>query len=159
MFSQLMKLVCKLLLIIFVSSVGFGANPKIQDRSLKVCLKQAMNQKNPPDRDNAKLFCLEKFSGASFSTCLDEAKKLEYLTNSQEALKSCYFSRPKIWSARNCVGVAKQLHTIVDRDSMCLDCISQLEARQISFINCMKISDSFEQLHYKERFEQVCQKN
>ncbi len=85
---------------------------------------------------------------------------MEYLTNSEEALKSCYYARPQAWGARNCLNVAKKLHTTLDRDSMRLDCISQLESLQNSGNkSCLIISEAFEQLHYKERFKQVCQEN
>ena len=152
-----MKLGCTLLWIIFMSSVGFAAQVNPLDLQFRACVKQALRKNSPPDRDNSKIVCLEKFVGIPFSTCLIEAKKMEYLSTSEEAYKSCYYSRPKMWSARNCLNVAKKLHTLADRDSMRLDCFSELESQQASKKDCLMVSESFEQLHYKERFKQVCQ--
>ena len=151
-----MKLGCTLLWIIFVSSVGLAAEVKTADLQFRTCVKQALRKNSPPDRDNAKIICLEKFVNIPLSICLDEAKKMEYLTNTEEAYKSCYYSRPQMWTARNCLAVAKRLHTLDDRDSMRLDCFNELESQQPSKKNCSMVSESFEQLHYKERFKQVC---
>lgn len=155
-----MNLGCTLLWFIFVSSVSFGATLKNTDLYFKTCLRQALHKNTPPDRDNAKKICLNKFVEIPLSSCLVEAKKMEYLTNSEEALKSCYYARPHAWSAKNCLNVAKKLHTTLDRDSMRLDCLSQLESLQnTGNKSCLIISESFEQLHYKERYKQVCQEN
>lgn len=154
-----MKLGCTLLWIIFVSSIGFGANLKAVELHFHTCLRQALRKSSPPARDNAKFICLEKFVSIPFSSCLKEARRMEYLSNSEEALKSCYYSRSLVWNTRNCLNVAKKLHTVIDRDRMRLDCFSQLDAQQMSRKNCLLISESFEQTHYKERFKQVCEEN
>lgn len=152
-----MKLASTLIWFIFVSSVSFGYQADSVELRFQSCSKQALRKKTPPDRDNAKFICLGKFKGISLSQCLKEAGKMEYLLNSQEALKSCYYSRPQLWNVKRCLDVAKMLHTSIDRDNMRLDCVSQIELQQISQDNCLKVSQSFEQLHYKERFKQACQ--
>lgn len=154
-----MKLVCTLLWFIFMSSTGFGAQADSVNLAFKSCLRHSLHKNSPPDRDNAKFICLERFVGIPLDTCLNEAMKMEYLSNSQEALKSCYYSRPRIWNARRCLDVAKKLHTISERDNMRMDCFSQLESERMSRVKCLMITESFEQLHYKERFKQVCQEN
>ncbi len=159
MSSQWMKLVCTLLWFTFVSSISLSKELKTIDLRFKTCLKQALVKNSPPDRDSSKMICLDKFVGIPLSSCLNESKKLEYLTNSEVALKNCYYSRPQSWSASNCLDVAKKLHTVLDRDNMRLDCFSQLESQQPSRKNCLMVSKSFEQSHYKERYQQVCQEN
>lgn len=142
---------------IFVSSVSFGLPTETSDLSFRTCLRQGLRKNSPPDRDNAKLICLEKFTSISLLTCSLEAKKMEYLSNTEKALKSCYFSRPRAWNTMNCLNVAKKMSLMTDRDNVRLDCFSQLELQQMSRKNCFKIYNSFEQMHYKERYQQVCQ--
>ena len=144
-----------------VSSVSLGAITPSPMVLLQSCLKQSLRQNSPPDRDNARFVCLEKFVKVPLSVCEKEAQKMEYLTNTEEALKNCYYSRPESFNTRNCLDVAKKLHTSLDRDSMRLDCMSALESQIESSKNknCLMIANSFEQLHYKERFKQVCQEN
>jgi hypothetical protein len=158
-----MKLGCTLLCFIFMSAVALAASSETRvnasELHFRSCLKQSMRKNSPPERDDSKLICLEKFVGVTLSSCLGEAKKLEYLTNSEEAYKTCYYSRPQVWNTRNCLDVAKKLHTFIDRDGMRLDCFSQLESQQTSRKNCLMVAVSFEQLHYRERFKQVCQEN
>jgi hypothetical protein len=153
-----MKLGCMLMLLIFLSSVSFGALTKPIDLLFKTCLRQSLQKSSPPDRDNARFVCFEKFPHTPFSTCLDEAKKMEYMSNAEEAMKNCYYSRPQVWSARNCLDVAKKLHTALERDDMRLDCFSEFQA-QGTQSTCSMIANSFEQTYYKERFKQVCQDN
>lgn len=89
---------------------------------------------------------------------------MEYVTNSEEAKRLCYFSKPLAWSVNNCLGVAKSLHTAVDRDAMRLDCLEQLLVQpgnqtKMTQVSCLKIAKSFEQVHHRERFAQVCADN
>lgn len=146
------------MLMIFLPVMGMGAENASKEILFKSCLKQSLRKNSPPQRDNAKFICLEKFVSIPLSLCLHEAEKMEYLSNTQEALKSCYYSRSQEWNPRNCLAVAKKLHTFIDRDNMRLDCFSQLESQRNTEKNCLMILESFEQLHYKERFKQVCQK-
>ncbi len=157
MFITMMKLVCTLLWFIFMFSVSLGSAAGTADLSYQSCAQQALRKKSPPERDHAKLTCLERVRGISFSKCLSEARKMEYLSSTQEALKSCYYGRPNIWNAKSCLEVARRLYTSLDRDNMRLDCLSQLESKEISRASCLRVTRSFEQLHYRERFEQVCQ--
>ncbi len=152
-----MKLGFTLLWFICLSSIGFGYEAKALDYRFKVCLKQALKKNTPPDRDNAKLICLEKFKTIPFSICSQEAMKMEYLVNSQEALQNCYFSRPQMWTTRRCLAVAEKLHTALERDSMRLNCVDQLEQQRRDWRTCKKISDAFEQTHHKERVRQTCE--
>jgi hypothetical protein len=147
---------CKLLWILFVSSVCFGSGANSADLHFRSCLKQALRKNSPPERDNARSFCLEKFGSVSLSTCSNEATKMEYRSNSEEALKNCYYARPQEWSARSCLNVAKKLLTMLDRDNMRLDCFSQLESQDNNTKNCTMISESFEQPEYEKRYKQVC---
>ena len=153
----MMKLVYTLLWFIFMSCVSFGSTAGTADLRYQTCAKQALRKKSPPERDQAKLICLDKMKGISFSKCLSEATKMEYLSTTQEAIKSCYYRRPQIWNAKSCLEVARRLYTSLDRDNMRLDCLSQLESKQVSRASCLRVTQAFEQLHYRERFEQVCQ--
>ncbi len=157
MFITMMKLVCTLLCFIFVSSVSFGLTAGSADIRYQSCAQQALRKKSPPERDHAKSICLDRIKGISLKKCLREAEKMEYLLTTQEALKSCYYARPQIWNSKSCLEVARRLYTSLDRDNMRLDCLSQMESKQISRASCLRVTQAFEQLHYRERFEQVCQ--
>jgi hypothetical protein len=155
-----MKLVCMLMWVVLLSSLGFAAVPKSVHLEFKSCLSAALKKISPPQRDNAKFICLEKFKGISFSTCFKEARKMEYITNSEEAKRLCYYSKPLAWSVGNCLGVAKSLHTILDRDAMRLDCLEQLGNQfRMTQVSCLKIAKSLEQAHHKERFVEACAGN
>ncbi len=157
MFITMMKLVCTLLCLILMSSVSLGLTAGSVDLRYQSCAQQALRKKSPPERDHAKLICLEKVKGISFEKCLSEAEKMEYLSTTQEALKSCYYGRPQIWNSKSCLEVSRRLYTSLDRDNMRLDCFSQMESKQVSRANCLRVTQAFEQSHYRERFKQVCQ--
>lgn len=143
------------LTVVFVSVLTAHAAKPSKTLELKSCLKNSLKNATPPSRDHARQNCLEDHLKVSLNVCLSEAQKMEYLTNEQAALKSCYYTRPAVGTLKSCFGVAKKLHSLSDRDGMRLDCISTYGLPSSSS-GCLKAANSFEQTQYKNRFLSTC---
>lgn len=130
------------------------------ESDFKSCTKNSLKLNSPNERDQARLGCLEKKlpQTSTLSSCLKEAKKFEYLLTEQEAIKTCYHSNSKFWGIKNCLTVAKELHSLSDRDGMRLDCVATLGVPNDKG-QCLNFANSFEQIEYKRKFNSTCLEN
>lgn len=148
------------LLLVFLFSVSAIAAIEKKDSEFRICTKNSLQYATPQQRDLNRLDCLEKKWPRSLTLqqCLKEARKFEYLTNEQLAIKSCYYTNVQYTGIKNCLTVANQLHEISERDDMRYDCVSVAGLPKIKS-ECLNIANSFEQLKYKKKFNFVCLEN
>ena len=148
-----------LLLIFLISVPGLAAIEK-KDSEFRNCTKNSLLYATPQQRDLNRLNCIEKKwpKSLTLQQCLKEARKFEYLTNEQLAIKSCYHTNTQYAGIKNCLTVANQLHEIFERDEMRFDCVS-VAGLPKKKSECLNIANSFEQLKYKNRLNIVCLEN
>lgn len=125
-----------------------------------LCKQNSLKLAAPHERDRARMNCLvNNFSSqGDLKTCIKEAKKFEYLVNEQEGLKNCYYGNSRFSGIKNCLIVAKELHTLSDRDDMRLSCISSLGLPNNKG-SCLEVVDSFEQGQVKKKLRSICLEN
>lgn len=141
--------------VVLFLGIGFSVSAAKTDKTFPLCLQGALIPPTPQQRDEARQACLRRFINISLSKCLDEARRMEYLFNEQEALKMCFYIRPQAWNLPNCFDVAKKLHTRADRDGMRLECFTQMDL-PIDKKSCLKLAKSFEQRQHEMRFVSTC---
>lgn len=148
-------------LLLILMSVGFDAIAAI-DRSsdFQSCTKRSLQLSTPQLRDLERLDCLERKwpKARSLKQCLEEARKFEYLTNEQLALKSCYYTNTRYAGIKNCLFVADQLHEVAERDEMRYDCVS-VAGLPKNKSQCLNISKEFEQIKYRKKLNGSCLEN
>jgi hypothetical protein len=152
-----------LLLICFGLAGKASIKPNIaemQQSQFNLCKRNSLKFNEPNDRDQARLSCLSKEfpKQLSLETCVKEAKKFEYLLNEQSALRSCYYSKPQFIGMKNCLFVAKELHGLLDRDDMRLECVSSLGLPR-SREKCLEVANKFEQGQLKKKLISTCLEN
>jgi hypothetical protein len=147
------------LILLVVSQIGFSA---IQNQELKFknCTQMSLKKATPQDRDLARLDCIEKNwpSTFSFSRCLQESRKFEYLMNEEVSLKSCYFTKSYSSNIKNCLTVANLLHSVSDRDDMRINCALANNAYK-NKLTCFKVAKSLEQSQIIKKFNPLCYEN
>ena len=148
------------LLITFIFSASAIAGIEKRESEFRNCTKNSLFYSTPQQRDLNRLDCIEKKwpKSSSLQQCLKEARKFEYLTNEQLALKSCYHTNAQFAGIKNCLTVANQLHEVSERDDMRYDCVS-VSGLPKKKSECLNVANSFEQLKYKKKFNIVCLEN
>lgn len=148
------------LLITFLILVPAHAAIENKDSDFRICTKNSLQFSTPQQRDLKRLDCLEKRwpKSLSLQQCLKEARKFEYLTNEQLAIKSCYHTNSHFTGIKNCLTVANQLHEITERDDMRYECVS-VAGLPKKKSECLNVANSFEQLKYKKKLNVVCLEN
>lgn len=147
------------LVLLLLSQSGFSA---IQNSELnfKKCTQLSLKKDSPQERDKERLKCIEKKwpSTFSFSHCLRESRKFEYLINEELSLKSCFYTNSDNSNIKNCLTVANLLHSASDRDDMRINCALANNAYK-NKLNCFKVAKSLEQSQIIKKFNPICYEN
>lgn len=148
------------LLLTLLFSVPALAAIEKRESEFRNCTKNSLQYSTPQQRDLNRLECIEKKwpKPSTLQQCLKEARKFEYLTNEQLAIKSCYHTNAQYAGIKNCLTVANQLHEVSERDDMRYDCVS-VSGLPKKKSECLNIANSFEQSKYKKKFNIVCLEN
>lgn len=150
---------CTTFLMLLFCQFGFSAIHQ-QELIFQNCTKESLKKTSPQDRDSARINCIEKKWPAhyTFSKCVQESRKFEYLMNEESSLKSCYHTKPKYFNIKNCLTVANQLHSISERDDMRLHCAAANGAPRNKNV-CFKVAKSLEQSQLIKKFNLSCLEN
>ncbi|MFN8847237.1 MAG: hypothetical protein ACK5V3_01995 [Bdellovibrionales bacterium] len=133
---------------------------EMQQSQFKLCKSNSLKLSDPNSRDQARLNCITKEfpTRLGIESCVKEAKKFEYLLNEQSALRSCYYSKPQFAGMKNCLFIAKELHSLGDRDDMRLECVSSIGLPR-GRNSCLEVANKFEQGQLKKKLITTCLEN
>lgn len=126
----------------------------------QTCIQASLKKKTPQERDLARFECIDKKwpSHFTFSSCVLESSKFEYLMNEELSLKNCFYTKSSPSNIKNCLTVANRLHSVDERDDMRLRCAITNSAYK-NKLTCYKVAESLEQIHLIKKFNPLCYEN